>query len=273
MRARSHAPQGGPAVHPRPGTLRRRRAVARHAAPGDPAVAGGARAGRADRHHGRAGAPEGRGGRHRRRSRREGPGVDADSVERRAGGARDGQGPVPGAGGGVRRCRGPVLGARRARADRRRVRDPGPGDRRPPSPRRGRPRHPHRPGRQDRQPLLRLGDGRFRRHRCRVRQGRRGGTAGDGLPARASGADGDVRRGRRLRRRRRQAHAVVDQPGPARAPHAVRAGRRVARAQDPGGLAGHRRRFRQQGTDLPGLRVRHRRVAAHRQTRQVDGGS
>ncbi len=35
---------------------------------------------------------------------------------------------------------------------------------------------------------------------------------------------------------------------------------------------GHRRRLRQQGADLPGLRVRDRRVPADRQTGQVDGG-
>ena len=51
-------------------------------------------------------------------------------------------------------------------------------------------------------------------------------------------------------------------PGAARAPHALRDGRRPARAQDPGHLAGHRRRLRQQGADLPRLRLRDRRLAA-----------
>ena len=78
-----------------------------------------------------------------------------------------------------------------------------------------------RPRRQDRQPLLRLGDRRRGGHRGGVRQGRRRRHAGDRLPARASGADGDLRRGRRLRPGRRQAHAVVDDPGAARAPHAA----------------------------------------------------
>ena len=69
-----------------------------------------------------------------------------------------------------------------------------------------------------------------------------------------------------------QAHAVVHQPGAARAPHALRVGGRPARAQDPGDLAGHRRRIRQQGADLPRLRVRDRRLAAARQAGEVDGG-
>ena len=49
--------------------------------------------------------------------------------------------------------------------------------------------------------------------------------------------------------------------GTARAPDAVRDGRRPARAQDPGDLPGHRRRLRQQGADLPGLPLRDRRLA------------
>ncbi len=53
--------------------------------------------------------------------------------------------------------------------------------------------------------------------------------------------------------------AVVHQPGAARAPHAVRVGRRAARTQDPGDLPRHRRRIRQQGADLSRLRVRDRR--------------
>ena len=59
-------------------------------------------------------------------------------------------------------------------------------------------------------------------------------AAGHALPARAPGADGDLRRRRRLRPGRRQAHAVVHDPGAARAPHALRARRRHPRAQDPG---------------------------------------
>ena len=97
-------------------------------------------------------------------------------------------------------------------------------------------------------------------------------TRGHRLPARAPGADGDVRRGGRLRRHRRQAHAVHDDAGAARAPHAVRDRRRPARAQDPHPGRRHRRRLRQQGADLPRLRLRDRRLAAHRQAGQVGRG-
>ena len=60
--------------------------------------------------------------------------------------------------------------------------------------------------------------------------------------------------------------------GAARAPHAVRDRGRAARAQDPGHRARHRRRLRQQGADLPRLRVLDRRVDRGRQAGQVDGG-
>ena len=91
-------------------------------------------------------------------------------------------------------------------------------------------------------------------------------------PARAPRADGDLWLRGRLRARRRPADAVDDEPGAARAPHRLRAGLRTARAQDPGHRARHRRRLRQQGADLPRLRVRDRRVAGDRQAGQVDGG-
>ncbi len=131
---------------------------------------------------------------------------------------------------------------------------------------------PHRPRGQDRQPLLRLGDRRCGGHRGRVRQGRRRRQAGDRLPACASRADGNLRCRSRSRPGDRQAHAVVDDAGAARAPHALRVGRGPARAQDPGHLTGHRRRVRQQGADLPRLRVRDRRLAAAGQAGEVDGG-
>ena len=91
-------------------------------------------------------------------------------------------------------------------------------------------------------------------------------------PAGASRADGNLRRGGRSGPGHRQADAVVDQPGAARAPHAVRVGRRPARTQDPGHLTGHRRRLRQQGADLSGLCVRDRRLAGAGQAGEVDGG-
>ena len=85
-------------------------------------------------------------------------------------------------------------------------------------------------------------------------------------PMETCGAVADFDRGRR------QADAVVDHPGAARAPHALRDRRRPARAQDPGDLAGHRRRLRQQGADLSRLRVRDRRLDRDRQAGEVDGG-
>ena len=66
--------------------------------------------------------------------------------------------------------------------------------------------------------------------------------------------------------------ALVDHPGAARAPHPLRHRGGPARAQDPGDLAGHRRRVRQQGADLPRVRLRDRRLDRHRQAGEVDGG-
>ena len=57
-----------------------------------------------------------------------------------------------------------------------------------------------------------------------------------------------------------EADSVVHDPGAARAPHRVRAADRDARAQDPGDLAGHRRRLRQQGAGVSGLRLRDGRL-------------
>ncbi len=136
----------------------------------------------------------------------------------------------------------------------------------------GRAGDPGRPRGQDGQPLLRLGDRRRGSHRGSVRQGRRRGEPGHRLSAGAPSADGDLRRGRRLRPDRRQAHPLVDHPGAARPPHPLRDRRGPARAQDPGDRAGHRRRVRQQGADLPRLRLRDRRVDRHRQAGEVDGG-
>ena len=131
----------------------------------------------------------------------------------------------------------------------------------------GRPGDPRRPGGQDRQPLLRLADRGRGGDRGGLRQGRRGGEPGHRLPAGPPGADGDLRLRRRLRAGRRPAHAVDHQPGPACAPDRLRAGVRAARAQDPGDRAGHRRRLRQQGADLPRLRLRDRRLAGRSASR------
>ena len=211
-----------------------------------------------------AGAPEGQGGRHRRDAGRAGAGLDADAVQRRAGRAGHRQGALPGPGGRLRRRRGPVRRAGRARADRRRVRDPR--ARSSTSARAldaGRAGDPRRPRGQDRQPLLRLGDRRRGRDRGGLRPGRRRGRPQDIVyprvhpaPMETCGAVADYDR--------------VDgkltlwstTPGAARPPHALRDRRRAARAQDPGHRAGHRRRLRQQGADLPRLRLRDRRLDA-----------
>ncbi len=131
---------------------------------------------------------------------------------------------------------------------------------------------PHRPRGQDRQPPLRLGDRRRGRHRGRIREGRRRRQAGDRLPPGAPGADGNLWRGGRSGPGHRQADAVDHLAGAARAPHAVRVGRRPARTQDPGDLTRHRRRLRQQGADLSRLRVRDRRLAGAGQAGEMDGG-
>ena len=140
--------------------------------------------------------------------------------------------------------------------------------------RRTRPVDPRRHGGPDRQPHLRLGGRRPRRRPTRCSPTPTSSSTQDMLyPRVAPGADGDVRR-------RSPTCDPVDgkltlwthDAGAARAPHAVRARRRAARAQDPRDLAGHRRRLRQQGADLPRLRLLDRRLDRHRQAGQVDGG-
>jgi carbon-monoxide dehydrogenase large subunit len=67
------------------------------------------RADRLHRHDGRGRPPEGQGRLHRRRPRGPRAGVDADDVGRHPGRARHGQGALPGPGGGLRRRGGPLL--------------------------------------------------------------------------------------------------------------------------------------------------------------------
>ena len=86
------------------------------------------------RHQRGRGAPEGARGDHRRDPRRTRPGLDADPVERHPGGAGHRQGALPGPGGRLRRRRRPLRRARRAGADRGRVRAARPGDRREDAP-------------------------------------------------------------------------------------------------------------------------------------------
>ena len=215
--------------------------------------------------------PKVKGRRDGRRSGGKRIGVDADPVQRRAGRSSHRQGPLPGPGGGLRGRRRPLCRTGCIGAHRRRVRPARSRDRRAQGARSRCPGDPHRPGRQERQSLFRLGDRRRGGHRGRVRQGRCRRQAGDRLPAGASRADGDLRSGRRSGPGHRQAHAVDHLAGTARTPHAVRVGGRAARAQDPGHFSRYRWWFRQQGADLPGIRVRDRRITAPRQAGQVDG--
>ena len=89
------------------------------------------------------------------------------------------------------------------------------------------------------------------------------------LPALPPGPARDVRDHRRLQPGDRPARHLQRQPGAARAPHGLRARRRARRAHDPDPLPGHRRRLRQQGSRLPGLRVRDRRLDRGRRAGQV----
>ena len=195
-------------------------------------------------------------------------GVDADDVGRPAGRAGRRPRALPGPGGRVRDRRRSLLGARRAGADRRRVRAAAGGRRSARGAGAGRAARAR-----ERQPRLRLGGRGRGGDRGRVRARRRGDRPGDAVPARASRAAGDLRRRRGLRPRERQAHGLVHDPGAARAPHDVLAHHGPAGAQDPRDLAGRRRRVRQQGPDLSRLPVRGRGRAEPRAARQVGRGS
>ena len=163
-RARPDAAQGGSALHPRPGQVRGRHPAARHAASRRPAITARARADREHRRQRRTGTSEGESRHHRRRSRGQGlawmptlsndvQAVLATDKVRFQGqevavvvaedrySARD----APRAD----RCRLRPAAACRGRSDR--TGSGGAG-------------HPRRSGRQDEQPLLRLGDRRRRRH-------------------------------------------------------------------------------------------------------------
>ena len=162
---------------------------------------------------------------------------------------------------------------RRARADRRRVRAAARDRQRPQGARRRRPAHPRRQGRPARQPREPdCGRRATRRPRTRVRRGRHDRDAGHHLPALPPGAARDVRDDRRLQPGDRAARPLQRQPGAARAPHGVRAGRRPRRAHDPDHVQRHRRRLRQQGAGVPGLRVRDRRLDRRRRAGQVGRG-
>ena len=218
-------------------------------------------------------APERRRGDHGQGPRDARAGLDADDLLRHAGRARGRQGPLPGPGGRVRDRDRRVLGARRAAADRGRLRPAAGGRQRAQGARRRRaadPRRQGRPGRQPRQPDL--GGGRRGGHRPRVRRGGHDRLAGHHLPALPPGAARDVRDDRRLQPGDRPARPLQRQPGAARAPHGLRAGRRPRRAHDPDHVQRHRRRLRQQGAGLSGLRVRDRGLDRRRRAGEVDRG-
>ena len=212
----------------------------------------------------------GRGG-HRRAARHLQPRVDAHAVGRHPGGAGHRQGAVPGPGGGGRRRHRPLHRRGRAGAHRRRLRDP--------------PRHhhaaavagrrrgadPRRQGRPDQQPGVRVGERRRGRDRRRVRQGRPGRDAGDVLPALAPVAAGDVRHPRRRQLGERAGDDLHDVAGAARAPHGVRDGGGAAGAEHPDHQPRHRRRLRQQGAGVPGVRGGDGGVAGDRQAGEVGG--
>ena len=267
-RLRPAEAQGGRALHPRQGHVPRRHPAARDGPRRDAAQPVRARAHRLDRHLEGARAPERRRGRHRQGPRDARPRVDADDLLRHAGRARGRQGPLPGPGGRVRDRDRRVLGERRAAADRRRVRAAAGGRQRAQGarPRRAAdPRRQGRPARQPREPDL--GGRRRGGDRPRLRRGRHGRRARHHLSALPSGAARDVRDDRRLQPGDRPARHLQRQPGAARAPHRLRARRRPRGAHDPDPLLGHRRRLRQQGAGLPGLRVRDRRLDRRRRAR------
>ena len=269
-RLRTAEAQGGRALHPRQGHLPGRHRAAGNGPRGDPAQPLRARPDRLDRHLGRARAPE-----RRRRGHGQGPRdararLDADDLLRHPGRARGRQGPFPGPGGRVRDRDRRVLGQRRALADRRRVRAAA-GDRQRPQgarPRRAAdPRRQVGSARQPRQPDL--GGRRPGGDRAGVRGGRHGRQPRHHLSALPPGAARDLRDHRRLQPRDRPARHLQRQPGPARPPHRLRPRRRARRAHDPDPLPGHRRRLREQGAGLPGLRLRDRRLDRRRRAGQV----
>ena len=121
-RLRPAQAQGGRAVHPRQGQLPGRHHAAGDAARRDPAQSVRAREDQLDRHLRGARAPGRRRGRDRQGPGDARAGVDADDLLRHPGGAGRRQGPLPGPGGGVRDRHRRVHRARRAAADRGRLR-------------------------------------------------------------------------------------------------------------------------------------------------------
>ncbi len=136
----------------------------------------------------------------------------------------------------------------------------------------GRPADPGREGRPDDEPRLPLGDRRQGRDRPRLLRGRPRRRARHLLPPLPPGAARMLRLHRRRQPGDGQGDDLPDLPGAARPPHPVRDRRGTAGAADPDHQPRHRRRLRQQGADLPGLRRRDRCVAPDRQAGEVGRG-
>ena len=133
----------------------------------------------------------------------------------------------------------------------------------------GDPRRQDRPGRQRH---LQLGSRRRGGHRPGLRAGRRHLQAGTALPAEPPFTDRVLRLGRGLQPGHLEAHRLHDHPGAAHHPRGGRDGGRAARADDPDRLARHRRRLRQQGADLPRLRLLDPGLDPARAPGEVDRG-
>ncbi len=130
--------------------------------------------------------------------------------------------------------------------------------------------HPARRPREQDQSHLSLGGRRAGQDRRGARQFRSAHQGADLVPALPSGAARTVRHRRRHEHGHRTADAVHHLAGAARAPHRRLARDRHPRRQDPHHLAGYRRRLRQQGSGLSGLRRRDGRIGHLGRTGEVD---
>ena len=195
----SHEAQGGSALHPRPGPLRRRHQAARHAVPGHRAQPVRARQDHDDRHRRSAQGPRRAGGDHRRDARAIQPALDADADVGHPDGAAGREGDVPGAGGGGGRRHRSLHRGRRRRGGRGRLRAAAGGGRSVQGARARRAGAAHRQEGQEGQPHLPLGGRRPRGDRQGLRRGRRHGQAGHLPPAHPRRLDRDLRLRRRLR--------------------------------------------------------------------------
>ena len=115
--------------------------------------------------------------------------------------------------------------------------------------------HPRRQGEPGGQRHLQLGGRRQGGYRPLLRASRRDLEARAALPAEPPVADRVLRVHRGLQPGHLEAHRLHDLPGAAHHPRRGRDGGRTPRAHDPDRLARHRRRLRQQGARLSGVRL------------------